>query len=188
MGFFDNIKKKIDDVKASIPTGNEKREIVFDDIPETLDAFKALPQANLKDPFEVAALAIVALNIYPVDKDTSIAMIDYLKGPDPLSGLDKSFIKDRFMDGKEYVVRSYFKGASPENDYAPASPYTIVVESNPYSKIDDTNLQLWVTSFGADSPRPIGLRQKPSTGEWFLREFKGVLAGVREPVSQNPWA
>ena len=37
-------------------------------------------------------------------------------------------------------------------------------------------------------PRPIKLRQKPSTGEWFLWEYSSPLSGIRTPAAQDPWA
>ena len=42
-------------------------------------------------------------------------------------------------------------------------------------------------SAGADSARTVTLRNKPSTGEWFLWE-QTLLAGIREPNEQNVWA
>jgi len=37
-------------------------------------------------------------------------------------------------------------------------------------------------------PRPIKLRQKPSTGEWFLWEYSSPLSGIRIPAAEDPWA
>ena len=42
-------------------------QIVFPSIPSDLDEFKALPQASLTDEFEVAALTVLALSVYPSD-------------------------------------------------------------------------------------------------------------------------
>ena len=47
--------------------------------------------------------------------------------------------------------------------------------------------RLDIKSGGADTPRPITLRLKPSTGQWFLWE-QIILVGIRVPVSQDPWA
>ena len=44
-----------------------------------------------------------------------------------------------------------------------------------------------VESGGADSPRQIRLRTKPSTGEWFLWE-QFILSDIRPPKSADPWA
>ena len=81
-----------------------------------------MPQAALGTPFDTAAMTILALCFYPGDKELSLRMLDFLRGPRPLSGYDKSFIADRFRDS-DYVPRSYFEGANPQNDYLPAEPY-----------------------------------------------------------------
>ena len=95
--------------------------------------FKALPEATLTDVYAVAALSLLALTRWQDDRDESIAMLNYLKGPDPLNPMGIQQISDRFMDGKFYKVNSFFEGATPENQYTPAMPYRIKVTSNPYS-------------------------------------------------------
>ena len=109
--------------------------------------------------------------MYPIDKEASFEMLNYLHGPRGLSVSDKQFIQDRFRD-KDYVPRSYFVGATPDNNYEPSEPYTIKFFENPYARqnIDEGYLTLQVESGGADSPRQIRLRTKPSTGQWFLWE------------------
>ena len=37
-------------------------------------------------------------------------------------------------------------------------------------------------------PRPIKLRQKASTGDWFLWEYSSILSGIRIPSAEDPWA
>ena len=162
----------------------------FQMLPKTLDQLKAMPEAALTDPAAVAALCVAALCVYPENKDEAIQMINYLKGPQPLSVYETQFIRDRFMDGKDYLPRSYFAGATPQNNYAPTMPYTICVEENPYSRaqLAEGYLKLFVRSGGADSPREIKLRTKPSTGQWFIWEFGGILSGIRIPAASDPWA
>ena len=102
--------------------------------------------------------------------------------------IDKQFIRDRFR-GKEYLMRSYFSGSSPENNYTPVQPYRVVVLENAYSRsqIGEGYLNLYVVCSGADSPRPLKLRNKPSTGQWFLWEQQ-LLTGTRIPKEADPWA
>ncbi|MBP0990232.1 MAG: hypothetical protein J5874_03530 [Oscillospiraceae bacterium] len=186
MGFFDKIKEQAKEAvaKATKPA-NETKKIVFADIPETLEAFTGLKEAELSDPFETAALTVVALCLYPADKELCFKMLEYLKGPAGLSNMEKQFINDRFMD-KDYVPRSYFDGATPKNDYTPASPYTISVSSNPYSYDQEGMAKLFLTSGGADSPRPVSLR-KAKDGKWYLWD-QILLSDIRKPESENPWA
>lgn len=164
-------------------TGTEK--IVFSALPETLDGFKALPQAALATPFDTAAMTVLALCFYPEDKELSLAMLEYLRGPRPMSGMEKQFIADRFRD-KDYVPRSYYEGAKPENDYLPNEPYTVSVIADQYSYLEEGYAKLFIPSGGADSPRPIKLRLAKD-GKWYLWE-QALLTGIRAPESSNPWA
>lgn len=160
------------------------------EMPKDVEALKALPGADLKDPFKVAALTVAALCQFPIDRDASVAMLNYLRGPRPLSPMDISFIKDRFMDGVDYVPRSYLTGAAVANDYTPAVPYTVHVLEMVHSKdiYDQGYYRLFFRSGGADNERYLDLRHKPSTDQWFLWEFGGLLVGIRTPVSKDPWA
>ena len=90
------------------------------DINANLAELKALPEGALKEPQHAAALTVAALCMYPVDKEASFEMLNYLHGPRGLSVSDKQFIQDRFRD-KDYVPRSYFVGATPDNNYEPIS-------------------------------------------------------------------
>lgn len=161
--------------------------VTFDSLPKNLEEMKALPEADLKKPEGVAALTVAALCVYPADKEECFKMLDYLRGPRPLSNMDKSFIKDRFMDGKDYIPRSYFNGATPENNYEPSKPYTVWMKDNAAPIAEEGYLRLDLRSGGADATRTITLRTKPSTGEWFLWD-QTLLVGIRVPVSQDPWA
>lgn len=187
MGLFDSFKNAAAPAANNAPAtgGNRTEEVVFTALPDNLEQFKALPQATLSNPFNTAALTVLALCFYPQDRDASLAMLDFLRGPRPLSTYDKQFIRDRFMD-KDYVPRSYFNGATPKNDYLPAEPYTVKVSENPYSYQNEGYAKLFVTSGGADSPREITLRLAKD-GKWYLWE-QYILAGIREPESNNPWA
>ena len=91
------------------------------------------------------------------------------------------------LRGKEYKARSFLAGATPENSYQPTTPYTITVNENPYSFDEENWATLYVTSGGADTPRPIKLRKKPSTGQWFLNDIQ-CLSDIRVPVAEDPWA
>ena len=165
--------------------GNKKEKIVFNSLPSTLEEFASLPQAALSTPFDTAAMTVLAFCYYPQNKDLALQMVNYLRGPRPLSGGDISFIADRFRDS-DYVPRSYFEGSTPANDYTPAEPYTIVVSENPYSYQNEGYATLYITSGGADSPRSVQMR-KAKDGKWYLWE-QFILVGIRQPESSNPWA
>ena len=198
MGLFDSLKnqamnamkangvKAINEVKTAVQNaGNKSEAIPIAEIPATFEAFTALPQAQMQTPFDTAAMTVVAFCVYPFNKDLSMQMLNYLRGPRPISGVEASFIADRFRD-KDYVPRSYFKGATPDNDYEPQTPYTIVVSENPYSYENEGYAKLYLTSGGADSPRAVQLRQAKD-GKWYLWE-QFILVDIRQPESADPWA
>lgn len=164
-----------------------KYTVTFQSLPTNLEELKALPQASLKNPEDTVALTVAALCVYSKDKDASIEMLNYLRGPRPISPMENQFIRDRFMDGRDYIPFSYFKGATPENGYTPDVPYVIEV-SDSASQMADTGYKKFdLKSGGADSMRNVTLRLKPSTGEWFLWD-QMLLGQIRIPVSQDPWA
>ena len=190
MGLFDNLKNTVGNAMNSAAQNsqqpsNRSVNIVFPSLPETLEQFKALPQAAMSTPFDTAALTVLAFCFYPQNRDTCLAMVDFLKGPKPLSPYEKSFIADRFRDS-DYVPRSYFNGATPQNDYQPQQPYTVTVSENPYSYQNEGYAKLFIRSGGADSPREVLLR-KAKDGKWYLWE-QFILVGIRQPESSNPWA
>ncbi len=163
-------------------------QISLETLPKTASELRALPGFGFQDPYAVAAYAVAALCRFSASREDAIEMLNLLKGPKPLTPYEIQFIRDRFMDGKDYVPRSYFAGATPENDYTPDLPYTVTVEENPYSRANAGYLVLHLPSGGADHPRQIELRQKESTGEWFVWSFESILMGIRAPKSADPWA
>ena len=160
--------------------------ITFPGIPANAAEFLALPQAAMATPFDTAAMTVLALCMYPVNKAEALAALDALRGPRPMSVMEKQFIADRFMDGKDYIPRSYFAGATPQNEYAPAQPLTLHISAGPYAYQDAGYAKLDLRSGGADSPRQVQLRQGKD-GKWYLWE-QFLLPGIREPESKNFWA
>ncbi len=186
MGLFDKLKNNPAPAPQKAQTGTNKSvKITFSSLPDTLDGFKALPEAKMNDPFSTAALTVLAFCFYPENRDLSLKMLDFLRGPRPLSVMDKQFVADRFRD-KDYVPRSYFEGATPNNNYLPSEPYAITVSENPYSYQNEGYATLYITSGGADSPRSVQLRLAKD-GKWYLWE-QYLLADIRKPESENPWA
>ncbi len=172
-------------VKSATSTQKESKTFSFNDLPKSVEEMKALPEASLDTPFKAAALTVCALCLFPENRQVSKDMLNFLKGPQPLSPAEEQFIADRFMDGKKYVPFSYFEGSSPENEYTPTVPYKITVSSNPYSFQDPNYAVLYIKSTGADSERQVKLRKKGE--QWFLWE-QFLLSDIRKPKSQDPWA
>jgi hypothetical protein len=162
------------------------RSFSFAEISASLDSFKALPEAAMKDPFMTAALTVVALAAYRSNPETCFALLSFLKAPGTISNQEKNFIGDRMRDGKDYKPFSYFGGANPQNNYEPEKPFVLKVSEKDNSYENPGYATLYVTSGGADSPRPINLRKR-SDGTWALWE-EFLLADIITPKKDNPWA
>ena len=197
MSIFDSLFKQAGNtVKTEVSNAvnnavsNRSESSSFPSLPKSLSELMALPGSDLKDPNAVAALLVAVLNEYPHNKEACFEMLNYLKSPRPLTPYDMQFIRDRFMDGVDYVPRSYFEGSSPDNNYTPSAPYTIRIMELAHSRdqFSEGYLKLFVKSSGGDNERYMVLRHKPSTDQWFVWEFAGILVGIRQPKSLDPWA
>ena len=160
-------------------------KFTFAYVPRSVEELKALPESNMDSPYKSAALTMLVLCNYKNDVEGTHSMLDFLKGPEPLNPYEKQFLRDRLRD-KEYKPFSFFEGANVDNDYTPTIPLTIVVSETPYSFREDNWATLYIKSGGADSPRPIKFRRKPSTGQWFVNEIQ-CLSDIRTPKSSDPW-
>jgi len=203
MGLFDAIKNQVtsqvkretskavnnaaQSASQAIAKGrNHTETFTFASLPASLAELTALPEASLDSAFKTTALCIAALCNLEKNENATWEMLDFLKGPEDVNGREKAFIKER-LAGKQYKTFSFFKGATPDNGYTPATPYTITVNENPYSFDEENWATLYVTSGGADSPRPIKLRRKPSTNQWFINDIQ-CLADIRIPTQEDAWA
>ncbi len=191
MSIFDKLKKGVNDALKATANGavnsltQKKETFTFTALPESLADLQALPEAALDTPFQTAALTVCALCVYAADKNIGIEMLNYLSGPSPLSNQTISFLDDRFRDG-HHVPFSYFKGAVPENNYTPDTPFSITIETNPYSDANEGYKKLFIKSGGADNAREIVLRRR-GDGKWFLWE-QFLMVGIRKAKEDDPWA
>ena len=165
---------------------NHTETFTFSALPQNVAQLQALPEASLNSAFKTTALTILALCRYEHSPEDAVAMLNFLKGPESVSVYEKQFIRER-LQGQAYIPRSYLAGATPQNGYQPTVPYTITVIENPYSFDNENWATLYVASGGADNPRNIKLRKKPSTGQWFLNDIQ-CLSQIRVPATEDPWA
>ncbi len=203
MGLFDSLKKQaestirrevsqginktVNNAAQSVAKGRIYTEtFTFASLPTNIAELQALPESSLDSAFKTTALTLAVLCNYEHNPDATIEMLNFLKGPGEVSGFEKQFIKEH-LGSEGYKARSFFEGATPQNSYKPNVPYKITVIENPYSFDNENWATLYVQSGGADNPRPIKLRKKPSTGQWFLVEIQ-CLADIRVPVEEDPWA
>ena len=185
MSIFKKLFSTPTEKTAAVQPEYGKEKFVFQQLPETMEQLQALPEAERKTPYQTAALTVCALCAYAAHKKTGTEMLNWLRGPRPLSNFDLSFLDDRLRDGKIYVPFSYFQGATPDNDYFPAQPFVLEVESNPTSDDVQGYFKVTIRSGGADSPRSVMLRQQ-ADGSWLLWE-QYLMADIRLPKSKDPW-
>ena len=80
-----------------------------------------------------------------------------------------------------YIFRSFAEGASPENSYAMnPDDYRLMFAG---SRQESDYLQISVWSSGADSPRPLHVRQFED-GLWYVINNHGTYTEVRKPANQ----
>ena len=159
-------------------------KVTFKQMPQTARDLQALlevyPQSDARN---AGAFFIASLVRYLDSTDDGHEMIDLLRGPRPMNDMDKDFLKDRLRE-KSYLPGAYFEGATPENDYTPDTPWTLLVYDDPMNA-EEGYLYIQVETTGADSRRRITLREKD--GQYYLWEYSNVLTGIRLPASQDPW-
>jgi len=175
---------------------NKRVTVTLQALPQSVAELQALPQASLASPYGTAALAIAAMCAYEQNPQAVVEMLNFLRGPRPLTPHDLQFMRDR-LRGKGFKPFSFFEGSSPQNNYTPARPFRVTVFDNPYSWVSEDSSQsstgpvqyarLLLQSSGADSPRWITMRYKPSTNQWFLWEHQ-LLADIRISAAADSWA
>lgn len=159
--------------------------ISFEKLPKSIEELTPIAQDCFSSPYKMAALSVLVFCNWENDREKTIEMLNLIKGPRQLTPYDIQFIRDR-LGGKDYVVRSYSKGTSPENNYS-IDKLEIEVSETPYSFQNEGYATLYLHSSGADSARPVTLRFKPSTNQWFLWEHT-FLSDIRIPKAQDEWA
>ena len=164
--------------------------VKFEKLINSVDELKEFDRTN---PYNVVGILINVISSYDIEDDSNfINELQYLMGEfQPISTLMRQSIKDRMKqnDKYEYIGKSYFKGATPSNDYTPDMPYEIEITSNKYSQIENGFMKLFVNSGGADSARGITVRLAKD-GNYYVwsDSFMGLLADIRGLESKNPWA
>ena len=160
--------------------------VTLNRLPASAAEFSAMPQMNLSLPENTCAMFLCALELYIANKDEGVEAMNLLRGPRPMLPYDVQFLRDRLRD-KKYLPKAYFNGATPQNGYVPSVPYVLNVLPDPRPQdIPDGYLRVFLRTAGADSPRPIKLRQKG--GNWYLWEYSSILSGIRIPAAEDPWA
>ena len=90
-----------------------------------------------------------------------------------------------------YLANAYFDGASVNNGYSPATPFSVTVEEYVYNIPPSTmygpklDLERVIISFdGADSPRYVDFYVDPKDSQWYIwsDSYKGLLVDIKVPA------
>jgi hypothetical protein len=163
-------------------------------LPTTIEEFVALRDAIAHEPQGGAALMVVALIVAADDEELGSSCltvaVDRARLQESAAGYkgyslqtaDHRRIKEQ-LKGRAYLPRSYLKGTTPVDGYAPPPlPWTIELATNPYSGDPSSGaVKLFVASSGADSPRPIAVKRNDK-GIWKASEWSSLIVGIRAPV------
>ena len=159
-------------------------------IPATLEEFTAFRDEVATSPAGGAAAFVVAQYLYTQDEALGLACLTValdrsllVEGAQGTAGLQPSNPEiQRFRErvGRQpHIASSYFQGASPQSGYAlPAPPLTIKLKRGQRTS---GGRKVFVYSTGADSPRPIVLKEN-DRGLWKAYEWSSLTVGVRKPV------
>ncbi len=172
------------DIRLEIVQESFNTKFIFNELPTTLEELESIDKINFQRPQFVCAMFIAVMKNFNNNPDETIKMVDYLKGPGEVSAYEKQFLKERM--NKPYVVDSFFEGTTPENNYLVNTPYIINVLDNKHIYNTDDVKKFFMKSSGSDNERTITVKQKKSTGEWFLYD-QMLLADIKAPVSEDPW-
>ena len=172
----------------NISVEKKDKEIVytFDKIPEVKEDIADIEKYLKEESFAPAFFVLTMCN-FEKNSEFCYEVLELLNGPRDVSPLDRSYYKDRFMDGKFYKPFSYIEGATPENNYTPNVPYVIHVYEDPNGVREEGYKNFLMSSSGSDHKRKVTVRLKPSTGNWYLVD-EMLLADIRIPVKDNEWA
>lgn len=166
MDLFDRLGSGVTARRSAVGVRTER--FTFAALPSSLAEMRALPEADLNNPFKTAALTVCALCAYAADRVIGTEMLNWLRGPRPLTGQELSLLNSR-LRGRDRVPFSFFAGAVPENGCTPSQPYTVSVCSDHNSGAEPGYMELFIPSGGSDAARPVSLRMG-ADGRWFLWE------------------
>jgi hypothetical protein len=168
--FFDEAEK----------TGERIIRAEFPVLPATLAELVTSPYNDLRTPINTAALFIVALNTYSQNREESIAMINYLRGANPMSADDVRFLDESLAknNAENHLAQSYLEGATAQNGYTPSQPNTVVTIDNPYTYLATNSgakeyANLLIQCGETEKSRSITMRNVG--GLWYLWEYAALL-------------
>ncbi len=173
----------------------QKWELELEAIPNTVEAFRKMRDKVAQTPQGGVLMFIVALNMYAKNNSEGtkalVLAIDkrYLT-LNRKSGMYKNhsirnFFAFNKVRNKPYIARSYITSTSPQNNYAVGeAPYTVKMFTTAHSFYHKGRIRIMVSCSGADSERPITVKQN-SKGIWKAYEYSTMILGIKDPVKKD---
>ncbi len=171
------------------------KSVKIDSFPKTVDGFIAMRNALATSPEGGAAMFIVALRVYQknpaLGKQFLVLAVDKsrLKSGDFYKGYslydsDMRLINEQ-LRRYPYILASYVKGATPQNNYTVGKDVVFEFKTNPYSGNAQTGpYKLFAKCSGAASPRPV-IVKKNNHGIWKATNWNSLLSGIMPPQAQE---
>lgn len=165
-------------------------EIRFDTLPTEYEVFLSLAEKTLHLPEHAAGLFVIALRIYAVDQELGRKMIAFLRHEDSLSETEEKKLLSEPLRKASYIPLSYFKGASAENGYTPAEPYTVTVKDNRLKSRKRNEKTLYLGCGGSGTYRPITLfkvkyrklkNRHFEDDAWFIKDYASLMLPISLP-------
>jgi len=128
-----------------------------------------------------AVFCILALNLASTEISSTSTILELIN---PDISLSMKQLTERQLKKSSYVIRSYFSGTSPANNYSIPEEYLeLVLSTNKYSgNVEEGKIKFFIDCSGADSPRPVTVK-KNSQQKWYAHEFSSLIVGIRAPVN-----
>lgn len=172
-----------------------QKTITVDKIPTSTDEFIKFRDGIASTPEGGAIAFIVGSIIYSknpqMGRECLVIQTDMSQltsSNKGYKGYDLSSSNDyvvRQLEQKPYISASYVQGTSNANGYEFKEPLKFKIER--VEKLSDGQVKVFVWSTGADTPRPIRLKQNDK-GMWKAMEYSSIFVGVRPPVVKSKGA
>jgi hypothetical protein len=176
-------------------TGKALPAIKFNKLPRSAAEFIKMTKGLSQKPEGGAAAMLLALLVYSKNQTLGIKLVTIAIDPAIRSKscrkgsykgfcprpIDQQRLKMRLAGRNGYKIRSYFKGAEPENGYKVTAPYTVRFHDNPYTRSSDgKKMRLLAFTCGASQTRPMTVVKTPYG--WKAKEWSSMTSGVRRPA------
>lgn len=168
-------------------------EVLFHELPTDFDVFLNIAESTLNLPEKVAALFVIALRIYAVDRNLGLKMISFLRNEEKLDEKEVKNLLSEPLNKYSYLPLAFFKGASIDNAYTPELPYIVTIKDDGKKSLRRKFKTLYIGCPGVGMYRPITLEKKKRRkinknllgDPWFVTEYGSLTLPVPAPVQKK---